>query len=533
MTEPDSTKLSPRLTGGTRLLLWLLPAAAILQIGVLAAGSIPLGVPGEWTWLRVPADSLGDLAWFPLVLTTLFYAGWLWLGEERVADAPRRVFCFWLLLLTLLGAVQLWTIRGLTPDIFGHSGQTWVTYYPRMSGYFTQVATTNESLSEFLDGYEEEVRQGDYLHQGTHPPGLPVGFLLGRQFLTANPQIAKSLDSFVPADVDLGISTLGELAAMKGGRVSPTERTLLWAHLLFTYLLAAATLLPLAALARALSLDRQTSWWIAGLWCVCPALTVFIPKSDVLFPFLSTSILAAYAWGCRVDGKAWQIALGLLAGSLFWLGMFCSLAFLALLPLLVLWSILHAWQTTAEEQLPLHERLRRAAPRLPWLTAGISLLAVVGWTGLCWGLYDLNLPAVWAINFSKHAEFYDHNARTYGLWLPANLIELAFSLGLPTFLLIVVGVIGLGRKPFTNRSQVLLLSVIITWGLLWVSGKNMGEAARLWLFLYPLMLPLAGTPFNGQPVGQARSIWLALLISQTVLAGAAAVLIDGFGFTAV
>ncbi|MBR9803769.1 hypothetical protein GYB59_19695, partial [bacterium] len=121
--------------------------------------------------------------------------------------------------------MQLWTIRGLTVDIFGHSGQTWVTYYPRMSGYFTQVATTNESLSEFLDGYEEEVRQGDYLHQGTHPPGLPVGFLLGRQFLTANPQIAKSLDSFVPADVDLGISTLGELAAMKGGRVSPTERT--------------------------------------------------------------------------------------------------------------------------------------------------------------------------------------------------------------------------------------------------------------------------------------------------------------------
>ena len=55
----------------------------------------------------------------------------------------------------------------------------------------------------------------------------------------------------------------------------------------------------------------------------------------------------------------------------------------------------------------------------------------------------------------------------------------------------------------------------------------------MWLFLYPLMLPLAGIPFNGKPVGQARSIWLALLISQTVLAGAAAVLIDGFGFTAV
>jgi len=521
------------MTRSLRILIWLLPVVAILQIAVLYISAIPLGIPGEWTWTRVPAEALGEIPWFPVLLTTIFFIGWLRLGEERISEAPRRVYLFWLLILTMFAIVQLWTIRALPAGIFNHSGQIWVTYYPRMSGYFTQATTTNRSVAEFLADYEDEVRAGDYLHQGTHPPGLPVGFLVGKQLLEGNPRFTTWLNSWQPPDVAMGIDTLGELAQMEGKTLSEAQRGLLWGHLLFSYILAAATLLPIAAICRAIDLDRRTTWWLAGVWCLCPAITVFMPKSDVLFPFFSAGTLAAYAWSCRVE-KNWQrVTLGILAGCFFWCGMFCSLAFLALLPVLVLWSLMEAWLKSSDDETTTPQRLRHFLACLPWGT-GLSFLAAFGaCIFCCWLAFDINLLTVWAINFSKHAEFYDHNPRTYGLWLPTNLIELSFSLGLPLFLLIVCGLLSLLKPARENRRACLMVASVATWAVLWLSGKNMGEAARLWVFLLPLLLPIAGICLNRRPAEKVRPVWLTLLICQTVLAAVAAVMIDGFSFTQV
>ncbi|MCA9449571.1 MAG: hypothetical protein KC931_20795, partial [Candidatus Omnitrophica bacterium] len=51
------------------------------------------------------------------------------------------------------------------------------------------------------------------------------------------------------------------------------------------------------------------------------------------------------------------------------------------------------------------------------------------------------------------------------------------------------------RSPRSPRFGI-VLTVLLTWSILWLTGKNMGEAARLWLFLTPWWIWLAAEFFE-------------------------------------
>ncbi len=42
----------------------------------------------------------------------------------------------------------------------------------------------------------------------------------------------------------------------------------------------------------------------------------------------------------------------------------------------------------------------------------------------------------------------------------------------------------------------------MTWGILWLSGKNSGEAARLWIVVFPWLIWLAADYFSGDHAAQ-------------------------------
>jgi hypothetical protein len=77
----------------------------------------------------------------------------------------------------------------------------------------------------------------------------------------------------------------------------------------------------------------------------------------------------------------------------------------------------------------------------------------------------------------------------------------------------------------------LALSLFATWAALWLSGKNMGEAARLWCFLTPWFVIGAaiclGPEFSAKRIEQNHlhrnpgtvyhSYWLILLIAQMIV----------------
>jgi hypothetical protein len=148
-----------------------------------------------------------------------------------------------------------------------------------------------------------------------------------------------------------------------------------------------------------------------------------------------------------------------------------------------------------------------------------------------WTVFDVNLLAVWRWNFSNHALFYQHNPRTYWKWLLINPVELALAAGAPLASLAIVGIARSWRAASRHWG---VAAFSVAWMLLWLSGKNMGEAARLWVFLLPYLVLGAAVARrssaacgNGTPL---RRSWLALLALQAAACVATATRIDGFHF---
>jgi hypothetical protein len=153
-----------------------------------------------------------------------------------------------------------------------------------------------------------------------------------------------------------------------------------------------------------------------------------------------------------------------------------------------------------------------------------------------WG--GINLLSVWWLNLQNHAGFYRQFPRTYWKWLLVNPIEFAIAGGVP---LVCLAAFSVSRQ---FRHQGLKAcgaagAFLATWGILWLSGKNMGEAARLWILLTPCLIWIAG-PFFGRTAaalpGSAaaialddqRCVWA--LCAQLTVAAAIVVRVVGFHY---
>jgi hypothetical protein len=110
--------------------------------------------------------------------------------------------------------------------------------------------------------------------------------------------------------------------------------------------------------------------------------------------------------------------------------------------------------------------------------------------------FKLNLLRVWSWNYHNHAGFYHQFTRTYWRWLVANPIELAFALGAPLALAAVIGICIPLKRGWRRRAAGPAWCLTAVWVLLWLSGKNMGEAARLWLIIMPWAVWLAAGYFS-------------------------------------
>ena len=89
-------------------------------------------------------------------------------------------------------------------------------------------------------------------------------------------------------------------------------------------------------------------------------------------------------------------------------------------------------------------------------------------------------------NLHHHARFYDEYPRTYRLWLVVNPLELAIALGTPSVVWCVTALRAPLGLPVTVWSTLLVLALTN------LTGRNMGEVARLWMLYMPPLLVGAG-----------------------------------------
>lgn len=521
----------------------LLCLTALIVTAVITLPSeLPLGVPGEWTWTRLPfpADiaELLDRLVPPLVWGAILAGGSEWISRRihRFGNG-RRLVCLVVLCVGMMGWLTTVLRTASTPH--RELRPLWVLYDRSMTGYFLNAVEDRRETSEILQTYEATLLEGDVLHQGTHPPGL---LLLNRgalQLAASFPAACDTLQTLLPTSSPALFRDL-EWQARIAPRLSETQFSALAAMSAISLLLTCCLPAVIYAAARQFG-TAENAWQSAVLSTTIPAIGVFQPRSDTVYATSCGLILLLLLRTLHAQRLAARIFWGGVGGLTVFCCLLVSLAHIPVLVAIVAYSI---------SLLLLHRRTSRSAdPDSARLTTaaivtsgGIVLLSFLGAVVVSSAICGCSFVAIWKQNLINHAGFYDQFSRTWISWFLVNPIELGVATGLAVMLLVPLALrcqlnsllqsFRRGEAADFNRQHQALLSLCLaaTWLLLHCSGKNMGEAARLWIFLTPWWMLILATPCSDSPSAPsiARVGGRTLLISQLAAGILTTGLISGY-----
>ena len=520
-----------------------------ISVVLLWCFALPLGISGEWVWQRTGIEP--DAAWNLLggAIAASLYIGYVVFCRSRFEQPASSTKRTWEITASLLGLVVLafgwlWSVQEISPVESRLGKAAFVLYYPSSSGYFTRARYDQPNASELLATYEGLMGQGDVLHTGTHPPGLFLVFHGLIAFCSEHPVISSLMDSTQPLSFLEACDVIAKnsLRLRKPTVVLPLDRQVIWLATLLVMWSASLTIIPLFLLLRR-TCTLPVAWTGAALWPAMPAVAIFVPKSDVVFPLIAVTVL--WLWITAWDRRS--LLIGMLSGLIAWCGLICSLAFLPVFlatGLLTLGTDLaRKWFDTKVDSGGNVVNERTAAIGIRhWLCIAAAGFGFAIPTIALGCFAHVNLLNVWWMNYRNHANFYHEYSRTYWKWLLLNPIELSFSAGWPIAMMALIACCHVIRRAKSrsgttpSASSISIVSTIVfVWGLLWLTGKNSGEAARLWIIFLPWLIWLTGIELSEHEsvVSDSRLRQrqiLVLLIAQFIVCMLTVTRVSGFHF---
>ena len=525
----------------TRGLITVIVLSA-MSVAFLWLTDIPLGIPGEWTWERISTSDAGleiVLGAAQAAIAGAVYILVAWLGSRRIANCSRAELATWLLGIVSVGFGWMLAVQEAPPSGWRLSKAAFVLYYPGSSGYFHKARYEMPATGEFLSGYEDLMAEGDVLHVGTHPPGLFLFYRAMIDGMDRRPELAEFIVGTTPQSVSEALAIIDTNERQSGKELTTTDRAVIWLTTMLTQASCVLAIVPIFLLMRH-SHSRDASWRAVAFWPLLPALAIFIPKSDVLF-VLPAALLV---WTWLAAAKNRSFFLGALAGAVGWCGLFCSLAFLPVGLIAFVASclgVIELNEDCGETKASLRFVVKQLAfPVALWKPLLGGVVTMAGLTLAVSMASEMNLLNVWIHNYHNHAAFYSQFTRTVWKWWLINPVELTFATGVPVMILLARSVMSRFERWQEALHHPLLLSFAGVWTLLWLSGKNSGEAARLWNPLLPILLVTAvsglGETAHQEEAASADNesvserAWLVLLTCQAVVCAATVMRVSGFHF---
>ncbi len=472
-----------------------LGAAALALTLFLLTNAIPFLRGGYgWRWPYRPVHDVGRVAM--MCAAVLFYSlGATWLHRR----AARR------------GAVLLWSAVGaallpLAVIALRHEDVLFTlfarTASPLTTGPHMAGAQVDWSDPAWLDwGAVMEHYRAYSVHVALAPPGLPLfygvlGAALERVPALADP-LFRALLPYQCHNYTLLAYSAGEWAAAWFGVLMP-----LW---------AALAVWPLYAVARRVYHNEAVARAAALWWPLVPALVLFAPTWNTLYPALS--LAAFWCWLRALEGERgsvrWALAAGLGVGALT----FANFSTVPLGAFLGVYALLVTWQK------------RFGARRVLALLVGLGVGA-----GAPWALFVLagGTPP-WELLQTAMAHHLELE-RPYWPWLWLHSWDWAIFTGLPLIALwLGASVSALVRRRALRAP--LGVALLVTLGALVLSGTARGETGRVWLFFAPFVLLVAATSLyrEGTEPRRAWRGWAAVTLGQAALLLALALTWDVIG----
>lgn len=449
--------------------LALLPAIPTERFGWVRG---PAPYPPEWQW-GLRANALAGPRW-PAILMGAALLGLIVLAGHLHARFAVAGAAAVLTGATILGLAFQMALVGLRPE--GPWRALLVRAASRTITSFHTIAVSEEARDPrgFLEGYPERLDafRTRAPHAATHPPG---GVLFYRGALAVCERW-PSLTRFLLRRAELEGRPLGH-------RLTPEARAAALLGALVLGLLGAATVWPAAWLAETVGLRPAAALAVGVLYALLPGPALMVPEFDQALALPLTAAAALLASAIATGRGPW--AKGILAGLLVALAVFVSYgaAFFAGLGGLAALSL----ASTRDE--------RRRGAAILGLAAGTAVLLTLSLRILG---YDALASA--RVALAIHRDVYTM-PRSYALWLPFNLVDLAVFLG-PS--LALLGLLRLGPaipRPGSAGAPALRFVLAVAVGLVFLtaSGVTRGEVGRLWIPLMPLILvaAMAGGPTDG------------------------------------
>ena len=385
-----------------------------------------------------------------------------------------------------------------------------------LDGYATSYYTVAQEIdSETYPPFKTLIRDYPHylpqmpLHASTHPPG-PVAVCYGLRILFSSSDRLTHLANGFFEVVGMMPDRMKE-----AGPVDRAAAMSLGCLLMICGLMAAIPLwwLVLQTWGRQPQ-ARPVAWSAAILWLHYPALVLFDPEFDQLFPLIALICIICVVQGLEKRPFHWGIALGVT----FMLGLFLSFTMLLLIPLLSILAILDSIRRAGS--------FRPGVFFRPWSVRqpfGRRLFCLLFFTVITALLIDLVLRLVFDIRLAKifFAALRHQNGhlllqiqRTYWVWLPYNVYDwLVF--GGPALMVFALvwwwrAATMAWRRPDRLRPAMAIFPIGVIF--LALTGLTPGETARIWLFLAPGLV-CAGAAQMVRTAGSRWPLYLGILLA--------------------
>lgn len=443
--------------------VWIIAATCLIWAVILVLDVVPQ-LRGDYGW-RWPFAKPDYIRLIPLIISLIVYIGIGWKLQGRAAAR-------WLILWSIVGGVVL-TVASVyvTTDRIRYELYT-RTISGLSEGWHYAAADIDDrgGAGEVLEDWPDFMASYEYFssHMTTSPPGIPLTYYGMNQLLAQTPFLTDQLGPPLRAEQCHNYRIISysdaELSSAWLGMLTP-----LWGSLIA---------LPLYGLGRRL-FSEQAARWSVLWWPLIPAFLMFTPTPNTLYPFLTLVVLALLAKGILDKQVGWVFVAGLGAAVL-------SFIHFTLLPVSFFAGLFTLGDYFRRRKLD-HLRWRWPFVAGAWFGTGLLVF---------WGsFYLLSGVTFWDIMDQALNEHLTLD-RPYLPWLFLHLNDFFMFTGWPLTLLAGVGIWQITRiwrrEGILTPSAIFAISALITLLVIDLSGTQRGESGRIWLFLSPLLVLVAG-----------------------------------------
>lgn len=378
----------------------------------------------EWSWRDLGILKTGTLLFTPFALIAWI----LWRLEKNAS--PRHPYVL-LALLTLSNF--LLQLLGILADPRGGQLVQRIVISPGTTSYFRD-AMQIDGLAGWLGKFDQVPLN---FHSLTHPPGPILFYYLFTSHL--GPAMASLLGGCAVGLVgSLGVTIMYAFAG-------------LWTD------------------------DRRTRLIASACDALLPALTLFFPEFDQVYPILS--MLLILVWVRALNAP--QARRAILVGIVLFAATFFAYNLLAIGAFLAYYGIYWLW--LEHRTLEAYRKLRN--------TALIGCGVCAGLYTLLWATTGYNPFAAFRRALASQAIFAGNLKRPYGIFALLDPYDFFLGAGIIAIPILLFFLIRL-RGQFDARKGETALTVIAlaTIATVDISGLLRGETARVWLFLQPLVI---------------------------------------------